>query len=349
MTRTHNVRIREFEKLISPLEIQQKDPLPSMAEEIILNGRSHFCNIMRRKDPRFLVISGPCSIHDPQSALEYAKKLKQLSLKYEDKIFTMMRVYFEKPRSTVGWKGLIYDPDLDGSNKMQKGLTMARRLLIQINEIGIPIATELLDPITATYISELVSWAAIGARTTESQTHRQMVSGLSVPVGFKNNTDGNLKVAIDAMAASKYPHSFLGIDDDGQISIIHTKGNPDTHIVLRGGASKPNYHMEDIEDCETLLKKHNLDPAILIDCSHQNSKKDCNRQFLVVRDIMAQKKFGNQSIFGLMLESHLLQGKQTFQSTESLNYGVSLTDACIGWQETETIFEYIYQNIKNTE
>ncbi len=340
-----NIRIKDFIKLISPAEIREAVPVSDFAVKNIIEGREIFRNILHGDSERFVVITGPCSIHDADVAMDYANKLKRLSDKFGDKLFIMMRVYFEKPRTTIGWKGLINDPDMNESNDMEKGLKMARKLLGDINDLGIYTATELLDPIISAYMGELVSWVAVGARTTESQTHRQMASGLSAPVGFKNNSDGNLDVAVNAMKSAQNSHSFLGIDNDGRSCILSTAGNSDTHIVLRGGKGKPNYHMEDIEECELKLKAAGFDPRIMVDCSHENSGKDYKKQGIVVKDIIAQKKFGNKSIFGLMLESNLHEGNQKMAAPEDLKYGVSITDACVGWDETEHIMREIYGGI----
>lgn len=342
--KTTNVRIKNFTKLISPDAIRKLLPASPRAIQTITKGRTDFCKILKRKDKRFVVIVGPCSIHDPKSAMEYAKKLKKLAARLNDKLFIMMRVYFEKPRTTTGWKGLISDPYLDESCNMEDGTKLARKILIDIAELGIPAATELLDPITAAYIAELVSWVAIGARTTESQTHRQMTSGLSTPVGFKNNSDGNLDVAVNAMTSAKNAHSFLGIDNSGQCAIIETTGNTDTHIVLRGGAGRPNYHIEDIAECEEKLIAKKFTPKIMVDCSHENSGKNHRKQKLVIRDILSQKQMGNTSIFGVMLESNLKEGQQDIpQNKKDLQYGVSVTDACIGWEETEKLLKEMHK------
>lgn len=335
-----NTRIAESIKLISPGEIREQVPASEKATETIASGRESFVKILNGEDKRMVVIVGPCSIHDPKAALEYAEKLKKLADELQDKLFIMMRVYFEKPRTTVGWKGLISDPHLDDTGDMEEGLRMARKLLIDINEMGLPCATELLDPIIAAYMAELVSWAAIGARTTESQTHRQMASGISAPLGFKNNSDGNLNVAINAMLSAQSPHSFLGIDDENNTCILKTKGNADVHIILRGGNGRPNYHLEDIEECEKKLEAAGFTPRIMVDCSHENSGKDHSKQRIVIRDLSFQKEHGNQSIFGVMLESNLSEGKQGIPSDLSeLQYGVSVTDACIGWEETEKLLK----------
>ncbi len=337
-----NTRIKEFIKLISPAEIRKIVPVSDAAADNIVKGREEFCRILNGEDARFAVIAGPCSIHDPAAALEYAVKLKGLADKYGDKLYLIMRVYFEKPRTTVGWKGLINDPGMNESYDMEKGLKTARKLLGDINGLGMPTATELLDPIISAYIAELVSWAAIGARTTESQTHRQMASGLSAPVGFKNNSDGNLDVAVNAMQSAIKPHNFLGIDNDGRSCILNTTGNGDVHIVLRGGKGRPNYHMEDIEECEGKLKAAGFEPRIMVDCSHENSGKNHKKQGIVIRDIIAQKRQGNKSIFGVMLESNLCEGNQKVEEGKDLKYGVSITDACIGWEETEDLLKELY-------
>ncbi len=346
MANVSNIRIKAFKKLISPRSIRTLIPNTSKSNSTIASGRDDIYKILAGKDKRFVIITGPCSIHETSAAMEYAERLCELRKKYIDRLYIIMRVYFEKPRTTIGWKGLINDPFINNSNNIEEGLKLARRLLIDIAETCIPTATEILDPIIAGYIGELVSWIAIGARTSESQTHRQMASGLSASVGFKNSTDGNLEVALNAIESAKYPHSFVGIDDDGNSCIINTKGNPYTHIVLRGGGGKPNYHMEDIEECEKELADRKLPIRILVDCSHDNSNKNYQKQNMVVRDIIAQKKFGNKSIFGLMLESNLCEGKQSIPTDLSkLKHGVSISDGCIGWEETEELIEMLYKNI----
>jgi len=346
VSQINNTHVKNYRKLITINDLRKKIPLTEKAEQTILRTRQEFFNNLEGKDNRFVVITGPCSIHDTGAAIEYATRIKALHDRYADKLLIIMRVYFEKPRTAVGWKGLINDPHLNNSNDMETGLNLARKLLIDIAELGMPTATELLDPIIAAYIAELVTWVAIGARTTESQTHRQMASGLSAPVGFKNGTDGNLDVAINAIQSSMASHSFLSVDDDGICSIVQTAGNKYSHIVLRGGSGRPNYHMEDIEECENKIRERNFPLKIMVDCSHENSAKNFQKQGLVVRDIIAQKKFGNQSIFGIMLESNLNPGNQKIPSDLSqLKYGVSLTDGCIGWGETEDLLGFIYENL----
>lgn len=342
MLKTGNIRIKSFTKLISPHEIRHQIPISDNAVKTIVMGRSGFVNILNDTDNRFVVIVGPCSIHDSVAAMEYANRLVKLQNKLSDKLFVVMRVYFEKPRTTIGWKGLISDPYLNDTHDMEAGLKLARKLLINISDLGVFTATELLDPITAAYIAELVSWVAIGARTTESQTHRQMASGLSAPIGFKNNTDGNLDVAINAIISAKRPHSFLGVDDDGNCSIVTTTGNNNAHIILRGG-NHPNYYAGNIKQCEDKLKDKKFNPKIMIDLSHENSGKNYKKQKIVLNNIIAQKQSGNKSIFGVMIESNLFEGSQKLISNiNDLKYGVSITDGCIGWEETENILNHLY-------
>jgi len=343
MQKIINLRVQSFTKLISPHEIALEIPIHDKTAKTIAQGRNDFINILNGKDKRFVVVTGPCSIHDLKSAIEYAEKIKGAINKYGDKLFIIMRVYFEKPRTATGWKGLINDPYLDKTYNVETGIKIARKLLIDINELGVPVGTEFLDPITAAYIGALVSWGAIGARTIESQTHRQMTSGLSAPVGFKNNSNGNLDVAINAMQIAKSSHSFLGIDDNGNCSIVKTNGNSDTHIILRGGGGKPNYYMEDIKKCEKKLEAKGFTSKIMVDCSHENSGKDPAKQSIVIKDIITQKENGNKSIFGIMLESNLFDGNQKI--TDKLKYGVSITDACIGWEETEKLLYDLYESI----
>ncbi|MCT8622711.1 3-deoxy-7-phosphoheptulonate synthase [Glaesserella parasuis] len=323
--------------LLTPKGLKQEFPLPEHLRKQIEESRKVISDIIHKRDKRQLIVIGPCSIHDPVSALEYAKKLKVLADKVSDKLYIVMRVYFEKPRTTVGWKGLINDPNLNGTFDVEKGLRIARKLLLDLAELGLPLATEALDPISPQYLADLFSWSAIGARTTESQTHREMASGLSMAVGFKNGTDGNLGVAINAMQASAMGHSFIGINQQGQVTVLHTKGNPDGHVILRGGKS-PNFEAQYVQECEQALRKAGLPEAIMIDCSHGNSNKDYRRQPLVAENVLQQLVAGNQSIIGLMIESHLFAGNQSSeQPFEQMQYGVSITDACIDWQTTETL------------
>ncbi|EMY46807.1 3-deoxy-7-phosphoheptulonate synthase [Glaesserella parasuis] len=333
----HNVNICNEKVLLTPKGLKQEFPLPEHLRKQIEESRKVISDIIHKRDKRQLIVIGPCSIHDPVSALEYAQKLKVLADKVSDKLYIVMRVYFEKPRTTVGWKGLINDPHLNGTFDVEKGLRIARKLLLDLAELGLPLATEALDPISPQYLADLFSWSAIGARTTESQTHREMASGLSMAVGFKNGTDGNLGVAINAMQASAMGHSFIGINQQGQVTVLQTKGNPDGHVILRGGKS-PNFEAQYVQECEQALRKAGLPEAIMIDCSHGNSNKDYRRQPLVAENVLQQIVAGNQSIIGLMIESHLFAGNQSSeQPFEQMQYGVSITDACIDWQTTETL------------
>jgi 3-deoxy-7-phosphoheptulonate synthase len=333
--RTENTRVSGVTRLVSPREVKEKLPASSEVLARVAEYRETCRRILRGEDPRLLVIVGPCSIHDPVSALDYAKRLAALSQEVEDKLFLVMRVYFEKPRTTVGWKGLINDPHLNESGDMEHGIKVARQLLLDVAALGLPAATEVLDPIMPQYIADLISWSAIGARTTESQTHREMASGLSMPVGFKNGTDGSIQTAIDAMRSSRSPHSFLGIDQDGMTSIIKTAGNPDGHLVLRGGRDGVNYHPHQTADAAAKLKAAGVPTAIMIDCSHANSGKDPARQPEVWNSILQQRAAGRADIVGAMLESHIEFGAQSLGEDPSrLRYGVSITDACLDWEST---------------
>jgi len=332
---TENTRVRGVTRLVSPREVKEKLPASPEILARVAEHRETCRRILRGEDPRLLVIVGPCSIHDPVSAIEYARRLASLAKEVSDRLFLVMRVYFEKPRTTVGWKGLINDPHLNDSGDMAHGIMVARRLLLDVAELGLPAATEVLDPIMPQYIADLVSWSAIGARTTESQTHREMASGLSMPVGFKNGTDGSIQTAIDAMRSSRTPHSFLGIDQDGMTSIIKTAGNPDGHLVLRGGRDGVNYHPHQTADAAAKLKAAGVPSAIMIDCSHANSGKDPARQPEVWKSILEQRAAGRADIVGAMLESHIEHGAQSLGDDPSmLRYGVSITDACLGWEAT---------------
>jgi 3-deoxy-7-phosphoheptulonate synthase len=304
----------------------------------VVAGRERVQRILHQDDPRLLVVVGPCSIHDVHGALEYARRLSRLQPELADRFCLVMRVYFEKPRTTIGWKGLINDPRLDGSYDIETGLRTARRLLLGIADLGLPAATEFLDPIVPQYIADLVSWAAIGARTTESQTHREMASGLSMPVGYKNGTDGILQIALDAMTSARAPHSFLGIDQDGATCIVRTAGNPDGHIVLRGGRERPNYDPQSIAATVAALEKAGLPPGIMVDCSHANSGRLPARQEEVWRSVIAQRAAGNRALVGMMVESYLHEGSQPFpRPAAELRPGVSITDACVSWETTERL------------
>ena len=336
--------IESSQLLPSPMDLIGKLPLTEASAKTVIEGREAIANIIDGHDPRKFIVVGPCSIHDVKAALDYAARLKALADRVKDKILIIMRVYFEKPRTTVGWKGLINDPFIDGSFHIEKGLFTARQLLIQIGEIGLPAGTEALDPISPQYLSDLVSWYAIGARTIESQTHREMASGLSVPVGLKNGTDGNIKVAIDALQASRTSHHFLGMNPSGQVSIFRTKGNPYGHIILRGGGGKPNYDKKTVQWLEDALAQRDLSSGIVVDCSHGNSNKDHTRQNEVVDNILEQIANGNQSIIGMMLESHINEGNQKIPNDLSeLKYGISITDKCISWSETEELILSVYE------
>ena len=340
----YDVNITRMEPLAPPEELLRQLPMTPETTQTVVEGRGQIERILSGEDQRLLMIVGPCSIHDEHAGLEYAERLSELAKRLQDRMLVAMRVYFEKPRTTVGWKGLIYDPYLDGSFAIGEGLSRARAFLLRIGSLGLPAATEFLDPITPQYLADLVSWAAIGARTTESQTHRQMASGLSMPVGFKNTTDGNTQHAVDAIVAAQSPHGFLGIDKQGQTCMVLTKGNPYAHMVLRGGSRGSNYSAEAIEAIQSQLKKAGLSPSLLVDCSHGNSDKDYTRQSIAFRDVVQQRLEGNPHIQGCMLESHLLPGNQKLGADPSqLRYGVSITDACIGWEETEQLLVEAYE------
>ncbi len=334
MTQLINARILSQESLPSPASIQTEVPHTKRSVAAVLHGRAQLEDILDRKDPRRFVVVGPCSIHDPEAALDYARRLKTLAAEVADVLLVIMRVYFEKPRTTVGWKGLINDPNRDDSFDMVKGIRLARTLLRDISELGLPVGTEALDPLMPQYLGDLVSWNAIGARTTESQTHREMASGLSTPVGLKNGTDGSLTVAINAMQSAGTPHAFLGIDTEGRTCVIRTAGNPHVHLILRGGAT-PNYTAESVAQAEAMLLKAGLPASIVVDCSHGNSNKNPARQTIVLQDVMQQIRSGSNCLVGMMLESNIVAGTQKIQADLStLVYGQSVTDSCIGWDET---------------
>jgi 3-deoxy-7-phosphoheptulonate synthase len=335
---TSNLRIRSLEPLVPPARLCALLPLDAAALDTVVAGRRAVEGVLAGSDPRLMAVVGPCSIHDPDAARDYAARLRRLVDRVADRLLVIMRVYFEKPRTTVGWKGLINDPHLDDSFDVATGLRLARSLLIEIARLGLPTATEFLEPITPQYIADTVVLGAIGARTTESPTHRQMASGLSMPVGFKNSTDGSLQAAVDAMQSAKTPHSFLGIDNDGGISVVSTTGNPWGVLMLRGGRSGSNYSPEVMQEARTRLEAAGLPARIVVDCSHANSGKDPTRQSLVWRDVLEQRVSGDRSIVGMMLESNIHAGSQAVQADRSkLAYGVSVTDACIGWDETESL------------
>lgn len=346
MDKLNNVNISEIQKLISPKQLKDLYPLTEDMAEHILKSRREISAILSGRDDRLLAIVGPCSIHDTAAAMEYAEKLNVLRKRYSDRLYIVMRVYFEKPRTTIGWRGLIVDPHLDGSYLIGEGLQEARSLLIKINSIGLSAASEMLDPIVPQYLADLISWSAIGARTTESQTHREITSGLSMPVGFKNATDGSIQTAVDGIKSSRHPHSFIGIDQAGDTCIFRTKGNSDSHLILRGGRRGPNYYEESVEEAERIMLAAGLNPAVVIDCSHSNSGKKSARQQRVLRDVLQQKVRGRESIKGFMLESNLFEGAQNItDGKKDLKYGVSITDECIGWRETEELLASVREKL----
>ena len=348
-TRLNNQNIIDITPLPSPKEVQERLPLPSETGQKVLQARQAIRDILHGQDThRLAVIIGPCSIHDPDAAIQYAEQLKQVADRVKDHLLVISRTYFEKPRTTVGWKGLINDPKLDGSCDIGAGFELARSILLKINQLGMPCATEFLDPVTPQYISDLISWSAIGARTTESQTHREMASGLSMPVGLKNGTDGGLQVALNAMVAARHPQSFIGVNAEGLISIIKTNGNPDRHLVLRGGGGRVNYNPEDISKAVRCLAKEDIHRPIMVDCSHGNSEKDHTRQVPVARSVVKQFTEGQTAIMGLLIESNLKPGNQKWEAGKSLERGVSITDACIGWEDTEHLLEELAENLVKT-
>lgn len=346
--RTEDLRVRDYLPLMPPGELKQKLPLSQRAQTTVIKGRETIQRIIDKEDSRILAIVGPCSIHDEDAALAYAEGLMRLKEKVKETIYLVMRVYFEKPRTTVGWKGLISDPELDGSCDMNAGLFKARNLIMKIAAMGLPTATEMLDPITPQYLADAVCWSAIGARTTESQTHREMASGLSMPVGFKNGTDGNLTTAINALVAARASQTFLGIDQHGRTCVVKTGGNPYGHIVLRGG-SRPNYDPISIEEARLMLITKKLPEAIIVDCSHANSHKKYQGQAIVWRNVIDQIANGSESVIGLMLESNLHEGNQKYTGERAaLQYGISITDECIAWETTEELLVSAHAKLAST-
>ncbi|BDA62238.1 3-deoxy-7-phosphoheptulonate synthase AroG [Shewanella xiamenensis] len=339
-----DVRINEVKELLPPIAILERFPASENAAATVFNARQSIHNILARRDDRLLVVIGPCSIHDPKAALEYGQRLVALRERYQDQLEVVMRVYFEKPRTTVGWKGLINDPYMDNSFKLNDGLRTARKLLVDLNDSGMPTAGEFLDMITPQYVADMMCWGAIGARTTESQVHRELASGLSCPVGFKNGTDGTIKVAIDAIGAANAPHHFLSVTKFGHSAIVSTKGNPDCHIILRGGR-EPNYSAGHVAQISEQLKKAKLVDNIMIDFSHANSSKQYQRQMQVANEVAEQIAAGNKAIFGVMVESHLVEGRQDLIEGQALCYGQSVTDACIGWEDTERLLAVLNQSV----
>jgi 3-deoxy-7-phosphoheptulonate synthase len=345
MKPTQDLRVTGYRPLMTPAALKEQMPCPPETAATVTQSRNQIEAVLSGTDRRLIVVVGPCSIHDPEAAMDYAKRLNRLRRDVADTLIVVMRVYFEKPRTTIGWKGLINDPHLDGSCDMEEGLHTARRLLLDIVGMGLPTATEMLDPITPQYVADLVSWSAIGARTTESQTHREMASGLSMAVGFKNGTDGNLKAAINAVLASRAPQSFLGIDQQGRTSTVQTSGNPFGHLVLRGGA-RPNYDPISIESARMSLIEKGLPELIMVDCSHANSMKKHQGQAIVWRNVVEQRLHGNETIIGMMLESNLSEGNQKYAGDSGrLKYGVSITDECISWETTETLLKEAHEKL----
>lgn len=336
---TENLRVQELKKLITPTQLKEELPLGPELTEKVLSDRETVRRIIHLQDDRMLVVMGPCSIHDPVAALDYAQRLARIAERVKDRYFIVMRVYFEKPRTTIGWKGFINDPHLDDSCDMEYGLHAARKLMLDIVSLGLPIATEFLDPIVPQYIADLISWSAIGARTTESQTHREMASGLSMPVGFKNATDGNIQVAINAIQSASIPHSFLGIAPDGHTAVVKTTGNPNTHLVLRGGDKQPNFELPEVTYAACKLEAAGLEPSLMVDCSHANANKVARNQLKVWSTILAQRASGNSPITGAMLESFIEEGNQKISG--NLKYGLSITDECIDWETTEQMFSQV--------
>ena len=338
MYNTDDLRIREIRELLPPDDIRKEFPLTENAAQVTYETRRAVHRVLHGADDRLLVIVGPCSIHDPKAALEYASQLKTQKSRFADELVVVMRVYFEKPRTTVGWKGLINDPYLDGSFRINDGVRIARELLLKLNDLGVPAGVEFLDMISPQYISDLVSWGAVGARTTESQLHRELASGLSCPVGFKNGTDGNLKIAVDAIRTSQHPHCFLSVTKEGHSAIVHTTGNEDCHVILRGG-KKPNYDAASVELASKQLSAAGLAKRLMIDMSHSNSEKDFKKQILVGHAVAEQIAAGDDRIMGVMIESHLKEGRQDLLPGKELCYGMSITDACIGWEDTVVALE----------
>lgn len=361
---THNLNVESLSALIGPADLAEQMPITDKAQANVIAAREEVKAVLAGEDPRLLVVIGPCSIHDVDAAMQYAERLAELREQVKDRLCLVMRVYFEKPRTTLGWKGLINDPNLDGSFDMDRGIRLAREVLMRVNELGLPAGTEFLEPITPQYIADLVSWAAIGARTTESQTHRQMASGLSMPVGYKNGTDGSLQVAIDAMLSAQSGHHFLGIDDHGRTCVVSTKGNPWGHAILRGGGGTPNYSAENVADAARRLGDASLNPGVMIDCSHANSEKQHARQEVVFNSLIDQRIARSRGaaaagaaatrpfITGTMIESNLEEGNQKLPHVEpgeevrsKLKHGVSITDACIGWEKTEEMLKAGYERL----
>ncbi len=345
MELTDNLNIHCFKPLITPDQIKEELPLDEAAAHTVASCRQAVEQILTGREGRRIVIAGPCSLHDEAAALEYARRLRGLQEEVGERVLLIMRAYFEKPRTTLGWKGMLYDPHLDGSYDIENGIRLSRKILTEIAAMGLSAATEFLDPIVPQYLADLVSWAAIGARTSESQIHRQMASGLSMPIGFKNATDGNLETALDAIRAALSSHSFLGIDRHGRVIVAETRGNKYGHLVMRGGGSGPNYTSEYVAFAEVLLRKAQIPNGLVIDCSHANSHKNYKRQREVLLDVSDQIRSGNRSIAGIMLESFLKEGKQSIGAPGGMKFGVSLTDSCIGWEETDELIRSFAESV----
>jgi len=344
MSSLEDRNLKTIEPLPAPEQLKTSHPISTRAAKTVLRARTAIRNALHGRDlKRQVVIVGPCSLHDPAAALDYAKRLLPIARELENELVVVMRTYFEKPRTTIGWKGLVNDPHLDGSCRVDEGLPLARKLLLEINDMGLPCATEFLDPFSPQYLADLISWAAIGARTTESQTHREMASGLSMPIGFKNGTDGGSRVALDAMTAASHPHAFLGIQTDGTAAVVNTAGNPDTHVVLRGGGGQTNYDAESVNAVAQKLSTR----GVLVDCSHGNSHKDPARQAEALRDVASQVRYGSSDVLGVMIESHLEEGRQDWSPNGDLAYGVSITDACIGFEETDGLLRELAASVRS--
>jgi 3-deoxy-7-phosphoheptulonate synthase len=347
MPQIHDLNIQSIEPLPTPVEFIEKFPITPQVAQLVADGREEIARILRGEGDRLLVIAGPCSIHDVESGLEYATRLKKLADAVQDRILVVMRVYFEKPRTTVGWKGLIYDPHLNGSFDITTGLGMAREFLLRVSDLGLLSAIEFVDPITPQYVADLISWAAIGARTAESQTHRQMASGLSMPVGLKNGTGGSVQLAVDGVVAAQAKQAFLGVDANGRASTVVTKGNPDCHIVLRGGSRGPNYDADSVADAVDRLQRAGVSTQLVVDCSHANCGRDYTKERVAFFDVLDQRTSGNSNLVGVMLESHLNEGNQRLDESNpgSLSYGVSITDPCINWEETVELLTSAHQKL----
>ena len=349
-SRTENLNVTGFTPLVTPHDLKTRHALTPEAEQVVLKGRKAAQDILHGRDDRLLVVVGPCSIHDFDQAMQYAQKLAVLREQVKDTLEVQMRVYVDKPRTTVGWRGFLLDPDMDGSNDMNKGVERTRELMLRVTEMGIPVATELLDPFAPQYLFDIVSWACLGARTTESQTHRAIASAISAPMGFKNGTGGGIKMAVDAIVAAAHPHAFFGTDDDGRSCIVHTRGNPDGHVILRGGRNGPNYTPNFVKEAADLMSAAGLTPSVMVDCSHANSGSDYTRQNLIFRDVLHQVQAGSKALRGVMLESNLNAGKQSIpKDIADLKPGVSVTDACIAWDETQELMTTAHQARKSRQ